>query len=120
MKIISTSQISEIPADPSRFTGSATIQRVLTQEMATPLTVDIVNFNKGVRNKFHSHSNGQMLIVTIGKGIVATEKDKVNVKVGDIIWFPPGEKHWHGAAQNSKFSHIVVQTADSKVTTLED
>ena len=79
-----------------------------------------VNFGIGVRNKFHSHTLEQVLIVTEGKGIVATEKEQITVVPGDIIFVPPGEKHWHGAAKGSAFSHLYVMAQDSKTTQLED
>jgi quercetin dioxygenase-like cupin family protein len=79
----------------------------------------IVNFGKGVRNKFHTHSGDQILIITAGKGIVATETEEKAVTVGDVVLFPAGEKHWHGATQDSELSHITVQIKGSKMTQLE-
>jgi len=54
-----------------------------------------VNFGKGVRNKLHTHDSEQILIVTAGKGIVATGKEQKTVTAGDVILFSAGEKHWH-------------------------
>jgi len=51
---------------------------------------------------------------------VATEKEQITVVPGDIIFVPPGEKHWHGAAKGSAFSHLYVMAQDSKTTQLED
>ncbi len=78
-----------------------------------------MNFGKGVRNKFHTHSGDQVLVVTEGKGIVATDKEEVVVGVGDIIFIPAGEKHWHGATKDSTFSHLYVMPADNKTEQLE-
>ncbi len=80
----------------------------------------IVNFSKGARNKFHTHTSDQALIVTAGEGIVATEQEERIVSPGDIIFFPAGEKHWHGATKDSDFSHIWVLATGSKTKQLED
>ena len=61
-----------------------------------------------------------VLIVTAGKGIVVTEKGQKAVIVRDVTLFPAGEKHWHGATQDSDFSHIYVTKAGVKMTQLED
>ena len=82
--------------------------------------MSIVNFGRGVRNKFHVHESDQILIVTAGKGIVATEKEQRTVTVGDVILFPKGEKHWHGATEDSEFSHIYVTKAGGRTTQVED
>ena len=84
------------------------------------LRVSIVNFGKGVRNKFHAHDGDQVLIIIAGKGFVATEKEKKVVTVGEIVLFPAGEKHWHGATEDSEFSHIVVTRAGVHMTQLEE
>jgi len=78
------------------------------------------NFGKGVRNKFHAHDSEQILIVTGGRGIVATEREERVVTEGEVIHIPAGEKHWHGATNDSGFSHIYVTRVGSQVTQLED
>jgi quercetin dioxygenase-like cupin family protein len=70
--------------------------------------INIVNFGKGVRNRLHVHDCEQILIVTAGKGIVATETEQQTVTPGDVIYFAAGEKHWHGATEDSAFSHIYI------------
>jgi quercetin dioxygenase-like cupin family protein len=79
-----------------------------------------VNFGRGVRNKFHRHDGDQLLIITAGRGIAATEGEKRVVTVGEIVVFPAGEKHWHGATTESEFSHIVITRVGVKLTQLED
>ena len=119
MKII---KVNEVPREPylnPLFTGSdVTRQSFVTG--SKDLSLGIVNFGRGVRNKFHSHDGDQILIITAGKGLVATEQEKRVVTVGEIVLFPAGEKHWHGATQDSEFSHIVITRTDSKTTQLED
>ncbi len=116
------SRISEVPRESNAtplFTGPDVTRQSLVPD-CKDLRVGVVNFGKGVRNKFHTHSVDQILIVTAGKGIVATETEERPVTVGDVILFPAGEKHWHGAAKDSEFSHIAVQTVAIQTTQLED
>ncbi len=116
------SKISEIPKEPlvnPLFTGSDVTRQSLVSD-SKDLSVGIVNFGKGVRNKFHRHDGDQVLIITAGKGIVATEAEKRVVTMGEIVVFPAGEKHWHGATQDSEFSHMVITRVGVKLTQLED
>jgi len=120
LKVIRVSKVKKEPRSGKLFTGTVTVQPVIGKELSKNLVMAKVNFGPGVRNKFHSHSSAQILIVTKGKGIVATESEEKTVAVGDIIFIPPGEKHWHGAAEGSKFSHFYIMSPDSKTTQLED
>jgi quercetin dioxygenase-like cupin family protein len=79
-----------------------------------------VNFSAGARNKFHTHSSDQVLIVTAGTGIVATDDGESIVNVGDLVHIPAGEKHWHGATKDSDFSHISLTQVGSTGQPLED
>ncbi|MFC1874317.1 cupin domain-containing protein [Chloroflexota bacterium] len=96
------------------------MQAIVGTDLSENFSISQVNFSRGVRNKFHSHTIEQILIVTEGKGIVATEKEEIMVVPGDIIFIPAGEKHWHGAAEGSTFSHLYVMSPGSKMTQLED
>ena len=78
--------------------------------------IAVVSFGKGVRNKLHAHANEQVLIVTAGTGIVATEEEETVVTVGDVIWVPAEEKHWHGATEDSEFAHIYVHKLGTRRT----
>ena len=118
MKIV---KLSEVPKEP-HVTPLFTSPDVTDQSFfgdSKDLRIGIVNFGRGVRNKFHIHSGDQILIVTEGKGIVATDAEEREVTVGDVILFPAGEKHWHGATQDSAFSHMTVQIKGNKMTQLE-
>ncbi|MGK7870278.1 (R)-mandelonitrile lyase [Falsiroseomonas sp. E2-1-a20] len=69
-----------------------------------------VTFEPGARTAWHTHPLGQTLIVTAGLGWVAREGGPVEeIRPGDVVWFPPGEKHWHGAAPTTAMSHIAIQ-----------
>jgi len=121
MKVIKIDEVERQEAKSPLFTGGkVTSQRLVTPDMSKNFNISIVNFSKGARNKFHAHTSDQVLIVTAGQGIVATDKEQVTVEVGDVIFFPAGEKHWHGATPDSSFSHIYVTATNSKTTQLEN
>ncbi len=119
MTIVKMDEVPRVPNVTPLFTGPDVTRQSLVSD-SKDLRVGIVNFGKGVRNKFHTHDRDQVLIVTAGKGIVATEKEERVVTVGEVVLFPAGEKHWHGATKDSEFSHIVVTRAEAKTTQLED
>ena len=76
-----------------------------------------VTFEPGARTAWHTHPLGQTLIVTAGCGWVQREGGPVEeIRPGDVVWFPPGEKHWHGATPTTAMTHIAIQEAlDGKV-----
>lgn len=120
MKMFRIDQINKETQASKLFTAPVTIQSLIGPELSKYFMIRQVNFDPAVRNKFHSHSIDQVLIVTEGKGIVATEQEEVVVRPGDVIFIPAGEKHWHGAAPDSAFSHLYVMSPDSKTTQLEE
>lgn len=118
MQVIKSKQVEKESFSTPLFTGpDVTIQRLLPE--SREFDVNIVNFGKGVRNKFHAHDHEQVLIVTAGKGIIATEKREVVITPGDVVLIPAHEKHWHGATADSAFSHIYVSNPASQLTQLE-
>jgi quercetin dioxygenase-like cupin family protein len=120
MKIIKINEVSKVPAASPLFTGPDVTRQVLVPD-SKEFNVNIVTFGKGVRNKFHAHDGEQILIVTAGKGIVATEEEETVVTIGDVILFSAGEKHWHGATEDSEFSHLyVMREGIGPTTQLED
>jgi quercetin dioxygenase-like cupin family protein len=119
MKVVKMDKIAKEVLIAPIFTGPEVTRQVLLPE-SKEYEVHIINFGKGVRNKFHFHDCEQILIVTGGKGVVATETEEKVVTVGDIVLIPAGEKHWHGSTENSDFSHIFVIRMGNKLTQLED
>ena len=119
MKIVSINQVVKEPYPHPLFTGPDVTRQVLIPN-SEEFTINIINFGKGVRNKLHTHDGDQILIVTAGKGIVATEEEERVVTPGDVVLFPAGEKHWHGATEDSEFSHMYVTRVGSVLTQLED
>ena len=121
MKVIRKDQSTkeDLTDAPIFFGGRVTLQNIVGKEMNRFYNFTLVSFEAGARNKFHAHTSDQVLYVTEGVGIVATEDGEVTVKEGDTAWIPAGEKHWHGATPDSNFTHISLQTADSTTAILE-
>ncbi len=118
MRVVKISEVKKDPFKNPIFTGPAVTRQVLLPD-SKEFDVTVVNFGKGVRNKFHAHDGEQILVVTSGKGIIATETEEKVIAVGDIVLIPAGEKHWHGATKESEFSHIYVTRSGDKLTQLE-
>ena len=118
MHVVSMNDVPETPRESRLFTSEVTVQPLIPE--GGDYNMAVVNFGKGVRNKFHTHESDQILIVTAGKGIVTTELEQREVTVGDVVLFPTGEKHWHGATEDSEFSHIYISRAGQKTTQVED
>lgn len=114
-------RMNEVPGEP--FISDLFISEDVTRQSLIPESQEYeihnVKFGRGVRLKLHSHSSEQILIVTSGKGLVATEKDQWAVALGDIIFIPKGEKHWHGAAPGEVFSHIYIYRKGTKYSQFE-
>ena len=107
MKVIDARQAGKKSFAGPLFTGpDVTLQTLLAE--SREYDVNVVNFGKGVRNRFHTHDCEQVLIVTAGRGLVATEGEQRVVTPGDVVLFAAGEKHWHGATDDSDFSHIYI------------
>lgn len=119
MQIVKMTTVAKESFESSLFTGPEVSLQVLLPD-SKEFNINIVNFGKGVRNKFHSHDNEQVLIVTSGKGYIVTESEKIEITSGDVVLIPAGEKHWHGATEDSEFSHIYVSRLGSELTQLED
>lgn len=119
MKVVNVNQVPKVPLINPLFTSSDVSVQPLVVEGGA-YNISVVTFGRGVRNKFHAHESDQVLIVTAGRGIVATEDEEKEVTTGDVIFFAAGEKHWHGATKESEFSHIYVHMADARTTQLEE
>jgi 4-carboxymuconolactone decarboxylase len=119
MKVVKIREVKKIAVSSPLFTGPEVTRQVLLPD-SKEFTADVVNFGKGVRNKFHAHDGEQILIVTSGKGIIATEAEKKLIIPGDIVIIPAGEKHWHGAVEDSEFSHLYVSQLGGRITQLEE
>ncbi|MSQ22248.1 MAG: cupin domain-containing protein [Dehalococcoidia bacterium] len=119
MKVIKMSQVPEVDGSSPLFTGAVTRQPLVTEDMGHSFNMSNINFGRGVRNKFHTHTSDQVLVITAGTGIVATEHEELTVRVGDLIFISAGEKHWHGATKETTFSHISLTAHGSRSQQLE-
>jgi quercetin dioxygenase-like cupin family protein len=116
MKIVRIGEVTPEERMTPLFTGPILSQPLVTTKMSKQFIINQVTFCKSVVNKLHSHTSEQVLIVTKGRGIVATETEQVKVGPGTVVIFAAGEKHWHGAEKGYTFSHITVTNQDSKTT----
>jgi quercetin dioxygenase-like cupin family protein len=103
------------PATASRdeapiFVGEVHRQPLVTDGDATLLRVTSVTFRDGARNRLHHHGADQVLVVTAGTGIVATEREEVRIEPGDVVLIPAGERHWHGAIPGADMTHLAILT----------
>ncbi|TWI31497.1 (R)-mandelonitrile lyase [Paracoccus sulfuroxidans] len=117
MEIFRAGHTPSRPGPADWFTGRVRIDALFNP--ATPERVQgaLVTFEPGARTAWHTHPLGQTLIVTAGVGRVQKLGGPVEeIRPGDVIWFAPGEKHWHGAAPETAMSHIALQEVqDGKV-----
>jgi len=95
------------PAD--YFTGAVRVDPLFRAPDPARLVGASVTFEPGARTAWHTHPLGQTLIVTSGLGWVQRwDGLKEEIRPGDVIWFPPGEKHWHGATSSTAMTHIAI------------
>lgn len=115
-------RITRSRSQPSRqgpaenFTGSARVDPLFQANAPARAAGSIVTFEPGARTAWHTHPLGQVLIVTAGVGRVQRWGDPIDeVRQGDVVWIPPGQKHWHGAARDSSMAHIAIsESLDGK------
>ena len=96
------------------WTGGAvsrTRQAVIGDGQSEHFRCNVVNFSVGATTGWHVHDCDQILVVTAGRGIVASETEEREITVGDVVHIKAGERHWHGAKADSPMSHITVTTA---------
>jgi quercetin dioxygenase-like cupin family protein len=92
------------------FTGSVRIDPLFTPPDPARVAMAWVTFEPGARTAWHTHPLGQTLIITAGAGLVQREGGPIEaIRQGDVVWFAPGEKHWHGATATTAMSHIAIQ-----------
>lgn len=112
MKIIRAGEAPSAAGPADWFTGTVRIDPLFAAEAPGRTAGAHVTFEPGARTAWHTHPAGQTLIVTFGRGRVQREGGPVEeICTGDVVWFPAGEKHWHGAAPETAMSHIAIQEA---------
>ena len=111
-----TMQITRAGSQPSNkgspeyFTGTVRVDPLFPVREPSRVSAASVTFESGARTAWHTHPLGQTLIITAGVGWVQRESGPVEeVRPGDVVWFPPGLKHWHGATPTTAMTHIAIQ-----------
>ncbi len=109
-------EIKRIGSQPSNkgpaewFSGTVRIDPLFQVKAPARVSGASVTFEPGARTAWHTHPLGQHLIVTAGFGLVQRWGGPIEeIRPGDVVWFPPGEKHWHGAAATTAMTHIAIQ-----------
>jgi 4-carboxymuconolactone decarboxylase len=116
IKIIRAGSQPSRQGPAENFTGSVRVQPLFQAHAPARASGSLVTFERGARTAWHTHPLGQILIVTAGTGRVQRWGDPVDeIHQGDVVWIPPGQKHWHGAAPNTPLAHIaIVEQLDGK------
>ena len=109
-------EIKRVGSQPSTegssewFTGAVRIDQLFQPPDPALVQSASVTFEPGARTAGHTHPLGQTLIVTAGCGWAQRDGDPIEeIRPGDVVWFPPGEKHWHGATPTTAMTHIAIQ-----------
>jgi quercetin dioxygenase-like cupin family protein len=96
------------------------VSQTLVGEEARDLRLSEHTFRDGARNKLHTHTTDQILIVTAGEGTVATEHEERTITAGDVAYIPAGERHWHGARPGKDMTHLAVLGAGKTFIVADD
>jgi len=115
IKRVGSRPSSVAPAD--WFTGTVRIDPLFQASAPARVAGASVTFEPGARSAWHTHPLGQTLIVTAGAGLAQREGGPIeSIYPGDVVWFSPGERHWHGATPTTAMTHIAIHEAlDGKV-----
>lgn len=101
------------PGPADWFTGEVSLAPLVETPEPARLRASIVTFQPGARTHWHTHPLGQTLYVTAGRGRAQKEGGPIiEFGTGDMLWFAPGERHWHGAAPDSDMTHVAMQEAE--------
>jgi quercetin dioxygenase-like cupin family protein len=97
---------------PEYFTGDVRVDMLNNPPSPARTSCASVTFEPGARSAWHTHPLGQTLIITAGCGWTQCEGGPiVEIRAGDVLWCPPGQKHWHGATPTTSVTHIAIQEA---------
>jgi len=112
MKITRSGSQASARGPSEWFTGTVRIDPLFAASGDARTAGNAVTFEPGARTAWHTHPLGQTLIITFGRGWVQRQGQPVEeVRPGDVVWFEPGEKHWHGASDTTAMQHIAIQEA---------
>ena len=109
MKIARNGSIPSKPGPEAYFTGQVRMDMEFNAEAPARVGGVRVTFEPGARTAWHTHPLGQTVIVTAGLGWARLEgEERFEIRPGDIVWFPPGVRHWHGATDTTAMTHIAI------------
>lgn len=110
MSIVRNGEQASITGAPTNFVGAARIDPLFPVRAPSRVSAGYVTFQPGARSMWHTHPLGQTLVVTAGSGWVQEAGgEKHSIKPGDVIWTPPGVRHWHGATSTTGMTHMAIQ-----------
>jgi quercetin dioxygenase-like cupin family protein len=122
MKVVTLQHLPHVPADGGEpiegWTGpvSRSRQTIIPPGDSTNYNCSVVNFSQGCTTGWHAHNCDQILVVTSGSGMVATEHEQREINVGDVVHIKAGERHWHGAKADTTMGHITITLVGSQST----
>lgn len=112
MKISPSAERPATQGNTEYFAGDVAITPLISAPDPARLRGVSVTFQPGARTAWHTHPLGQTLIVIAGEGWAQTEGEaRQTIRPGDVVWFAPGERHWHGATDDRAMTHIALQEA---------
>lgn len=112
MKITRNGSLSSLAGPAEWFSGRVRIDGTFQAESPATVSCAAVTFEPAARTAWHSHPLGQTLVVTAGCGRVQLHGEPIQeIRLGDIVWIAPGEKHWHGATPTTALTHLAIQEA---------
>jgi quercetin dioxygenase-like cupin family protein len=121
MKVVTLKDIPIVPAEGAAeqiagWTGpvARTRQTIIEPGESKNFNCSVVNFSQGCTTGWHIHDCDQILIVTSGSGMVATEHEQRPINVGDVVQIKAGERHWHGATAGTTMGHITITLVGSQ------
>ncbi|WP_405123648.1 cupin domain-containing protein [Pseudomonas sp. M20] len=110
MQIARNGEQPSVLGSSSNFVGTVRVDPLFAARPPSRVTAGAVTFQPGARSAWHTHPAGQNLIVTSGVGWIQQEGgEKIAIRPGDVIWTPPGVKHWHGATNSTGMTHLAIQ-----------
>ena len=121
MRVVTIADLLEEPmGEATPITGwtggsvSRSRQTIIPDGESEHYRCSVVNFGRGATTGWHAHTCDQILVITAGSGVVATEQEEQEVTVGDVVHIKAGERHWHGSKANTTMSHITITTAGAE------
>lgn len=112
MKIMPCGSVATVEAPGAYFTGRVLQNPVIEAPAPARLRATLVSFEPGARTHWHTHPLGQTLYVTAGAGLAQVWGGAAfAIRAGDVVFFEPGEKHWHGAGERTAMTHLAMQEA---------